>query len=142
MVKKNNKLADLIFIAAEDYISAEILAKNSHPILCEIVNWHCQQAVEKWLKCFLMMKDVDPPYIHDLAELCNLCKDIDASFTTIKDACNQLADVGTKVRYDRGLGLTEEDMHHALTLVNQIHDFFREKYPVIITLPEQDAKDY
>jgi HEPN domain-containing protein len=137
-IHETDKLEDLIFIAAEDYISAEILAKNTHPVLCEIVNWHCQQAVEKWLKAYLLTQKENPPHIHDLSKLCKLCMAHDNSFIDTADSCMQLVELGMKVRYDRGLGLTEDDMRHALSLAKQVQDFFREKYPEIVTVEAED----
>lgn len=39
----------------------------------ETALFHCQQAVEKCLKALLVASDVDPPRIHDLEVLLDLC---------------------------------------------------------------------
>jgi len=75
--------------AVVDLDSAERLAAHGgHP---DAVCFHCQQAVEKWLKARIASRDVDPPRTHDLIALARAagvastdlgCADSDLSFLT------------------------------------------------------------
>jgi HEPN domain-containing protein len=49
-----------------------------------IICFHCQQAVEKYLKGFLILYDVESERTHDLNLLCGLCKGIDAAFVEVE----------------------------------------------------------
>jgi HEPN domain-containing protein len=60
-----------------DLGSAEFLL-GKHPVPVEIICFHCQQSAEKYLKGILVLHGIQPPKIHDLQELCNLCKTVGA----------------------------------------------------------------
>jgi HEPN domain-containing protein len=57
--------------ADADYDSALIL-NNAYRKHNAIICYHCQQAVEKYLKAFLCFHGVIPPKIHVLEALCAL----------------------------------------------------------------------
>jgi HEPN domain-containing protein len=44
-----------------------------NPKETEISCYHAEQCAEKSLKAYLILKDIDPPCIHDLLELNQLC---------------------------------------------------------------------
>jgi len=60
---------------AGDDLDTALLLKEMRPQHHEIICYHCEQAVEKYLKAFLVSKDLMPPKTHDLANLCSLCSD-------------------------------------------------------------------
>ncbi|MDR0320837.1 MAG: HEPN domain-containing protein [Treponema sp.] len=64
---KQTELQQWIEIANNDLAVAQYLAKNMHMVSYEIVCFHCQQAVEKYLKWVLVLHDIEPPKIHDKA---------------------------------------------------------------------------
>lgn len=68
----------------------EITAKSS-------VCFHCQQAVEKFLKAFLFASGVDVKRTHNIEFLLSECSDIDTDFTNIDP--KQLSDFGVEARY-------------------------------------------
>jgi hypothetical protein len=51
--------------ATKDINSAKYLL-GMRPIPLEIICYHCEQAAEKILKCFLIHQDEEPPRTHDL----------------------------------------------------------------------------
>ena len=63
-----------IELADKDLALAEHTAKTMWPIPFELVCFHCQQSIEKYLKAFLVSKGQDPPYVHDLVKLVTLCE--------------------------------------------------------------------
>jgi HEPN domain-containing protein len=51
--------------ATKDINSAKYLL-GMRPIPLEIICYHCEQAAEKILKCYLIHRDEEPPRTHDL----------------------------------------------------------------------------
>lgn len=66
-------------------------------ILTDTICFHCQQAVEKYLKSFLSWHDVDFKPVHDLVYLQQLCSKVDVAFKTL--SLNRLTDFGVPLRY-------------------------------------------
>jgi len=118
-----------IELANKDLALAEHTAKTMRPTPHEIVCFHCQQFVEKYLKAFLVSKGQEPPYIHDLAKLASLCETENPIFGQIKQKCIVLAEYGVQPRYPGGMQIIEEDMVRALHFAADIRNFFREKVP-------------
>lgn len=54
-----------------DYRTAERLLRDDDPIR-EAVAFHCQQAVEKYLKAVLVSRQVEFPKTHSIAQLLDL----------------------------------------------------------------------
>ena len=70
------KLArDWVFFADRDLQTAEIITKDEYP-LTNIVTFHCQQAIEKYLKAYLADNAVPIIKTHDLIKLNNMIKEI------------------------------------------------------------------
>ena len=68
----------------------EIIATSS-------VGFHCQQAVEKYLKAFLISNGVDIKKTHNIEFLLSECADFDSEFSEIDP--KNLSDFGVDVRY-------------------------------------------
>ena len=49
--------------ARQDLDSAKFLS-DMKPLPKDIIGFHCQQAVEKCLKAFLVLHDIEPPRSH------------------------------------------------------------------------------
>ena len=64
-----------ILLADKDLRAAEIILKDEHP-LTNITAFHCQQAIEKYLKAFLIEKDIPVIKTHDLIKLNDMVKEI------------------------------------------------------------------
>ena len=71
MAEQTNTHEDWEFLADRDLTVAEYLT-NMRPIPTEVIAFHCQQAVEKYLKGVLVVLGEEPPYIHDLDILCSM----------------------------------------------------------------------
>jgi HEPN domain-containing protein len=116
-----------IELADKDLALAEHTAKTMWPTPHEIVCFHCQQFVEKYLKAFLVSKGQEPPYIHDLVKLADLCETENPVFGQIKQKCVVLTEYGVQPRYPNEMQIIEEDMARALHLAIDIKNFMREK---------------
>jgi len=108
---------------------AEYLAANMRPVPTEIIAFHCQQAVEKYLKGVLVILKEEPPYTHDLDELCTLSEKHRSSFVSISSPCTVITHFSVQPRYDRGLSLSEDDMRLVLAHIKTIRDFLQKEIP-------------
>ena len=118
-----------IELADNDLAIAIHAAKTMHPVPYEIVCFHCQQFVEKYLKGFLVSRGLEPPYIHDLVKLIVLCEAENPEYEQIKQKCIALTQYGVQPRYPGGMQINEEDMFGALRFAEEIKVFIREKAP-------------
>ena len=78
---------------------AVALHRRRQEPLPDVVCYHCQQCVEKYLKAYLIAQGITPPRIHDLEDLLNLC----AIVAEAKDAVNAMRRLRTVVRRKLGL---------------------------------------
>jgi HEPN domain-containing protein len=116
-------------IAENDILSAEYL-QNMSPIPVEIICYHCQQSVEKYLKGYLALKGVEIIKTHDLILLNKMCQKHDAEFKKIEEACLILTDYGINVRYPFPLDINDSDMHIALIRAREIKEYVLAKAKV------------
>jgi len=110
-------------IADNDLRLAAFSAKNMQPVPYGIICFHCQQAVEKYLKRFLVFHDIEPPKIHDLEELEKICETIKPEFSAIYEKCNVLSGYAVQSRYPNEINIDKNDMDKALLYANEIRDF-------------------
>jgi HEPN domain-containing protein len=110
------------YFADADFDSALILndAQRKHN---EIICYHCQQAVEKYLKAFLCYNGVIPPKIHVLEALCALCSDFDSSFNDIAKDCAYLSPFAVQARYPLEMEITSTNTIKSLEIVQKVKDF-------------------
>jgi HEPN domain-containing protein len=127
--KQTNTPKDWRILAERDMSVAAHLAENMRPIPTEIIAFHCQQAVEKYLKGALVILGEEPPYIHDLDRLCKLAEKHRPSFVSISSPCAIINYFSVQPRYDRGTSLSEEDMCLVLAHTKTIRDFLQKEIP-------------
>jgi len=65
---------DWIALADKDLYAAEIMLKENYS-LTNIVTFHCQQAIEKYLKAFIIENDIPLIRTHDLIKLNGMIKE-------------------------------------------------------------------
>ena len=70
----------------------------SEELLTDVLCYHCQQAVEKYLKTFLISKMVKPPKTHDIITLVEECGKIDSDFESLSDYAYMTA-YASELRY-------------------------------------------
>jgi HEPN domain-containing protein len=105
-----------------DYLVAGHLF-DLHPVQVDIICFHCQQAVEKWLKGYLVsVCDEEPPYTHDLTRLMKLCLAYDSRFEALDLACQVLSQYGVVPRYPDEYEVTELQARRAYELAGQIRE--------------------
>ena len=108
--------------AENDVKTAEILLEHP-PIILDNACFHCQQAVEKYLKAFLIYHKKEILKTHDIEFLIEECAKIDSSFTEID--LKDISSFAVKYRYPSDyLDPTVEEAHYyynvALTIREQV----------------------
>jgi HEPN domain-containing protein len=78
----------------------EIIATSS-------VCFHCQQAVEKYLKAFLIANGMDIKKTHNIEFLLSECADFDSDFANIDP--KELSDFGVEIRYPGDMYIPNQD---------------------------------
>jgi HEPN domain-containing protein len=122
-----NLAADWIRYAANDLISARHLFEDLYPRQTDIAVYLSQQCAEKALKAFLVANNTEPPRIHDLIKLVELCKNIDNSFIEIKTDCERLNPYGSVTRYPNELVIDETIAKTVIERAQKIYDFAAQK---------------
>jgi HEPN domain-containing protein len=130
MAKQTNTPQEWRLLAKRDLDVAVHLAATMVPCPVEIIAFHCQQAAEKYLKGALVVLGEEPPYIHDLDDLCALAEKHRPAFASISSQCTIITQFSVQPRYDAGLGLSEADMRLILAHTKSIREF------LLIAVPE------
>ena len=84
--------------ASRDLMAAEILIDHEPPVL-DAACFHCQQAVEKSLKAFLVWQAVPFEKIHSLTYLMDLCQSREPGFASLREQAEALTPYAVEVRY-------------------------------------------
>ena len=107
----------------DDLRSAEYLSTMHHPTPDEVICFHCQQSAEKYLKAYLYFNDIEPPKIHDLEELLEICLKIDNAFSVLSLKMTVLTNYAVISRYPNELEITNEDMKTAIIYAKEVQEF-------------------
>jgi HEPN domain-containing protein len=101
-------------IAKEDFMVAKVLIKKK---FYSSVTYHCQQAAEKTLKAYLVLKDQPVLKTHDLTKLVELCMQKDGTFKDVYIYARYLNPFSTKFRYPSEHDIP--DYNHAENSIKQ-----------------------
>ena len=112
-----------------DYRSAEALLYEIETPEIDTACFHCQQCAEKYVKAFLVERDVDFPRHHDLVRLLTLCLTIDESFEMLRGNLRRLENCGVIIRYP-GLTVPLEIAHEAFKNASSVRKFIRKKLKI------------
>jgi HEPN domain-containing protein len=115
-------ILEWFYFADADFDSAQIL-NNAYRKHGEIICYHCQQAVEKYLKAFLCYNGIIPPKIHVLETLCALCSDFDSSFNNIARDCAYLSPFAVQARYPLEIEISNVNIVKSLEIAQKVKDF-------------------
>ena len=120
--------------ARHDWDAANFIL-DMRPVPVEIVCYHCQQAVEKTLKGYLVAQGMEPvPRIHDLTQLCLMCQEKDARFANVMQACGYLTVFATQTRSPSSIDPSEVEMNRALDYTKDALAFIQQ----LTQEPEQE----
>jgi HEPN domain-containing protein len=91
--------------------------------------FHCQQAVEKLLKAWLVFRRRPFEKVHDLGLLLYYCASEDRAFETLRDAIEPLTVYAVAFRYPGPADPTRGDVEEALRTVAMVWDFVTARMP-------------
>ena len=111
-----------IIIADNDFDSAKLLNESIRRHY-EIICYHCAQAVEKYLKGYLVYNEIVPRKTHDLLFLNSVCIEKDKRFENIIIGCGFLNRFTGDIRYPHRYETTEADANFSIETVEKIRDF-------------------
>ena len=96
----------------------------------DTICFHAQQCAEKYLKAYLIYKEVEFEKIHDLGDLVSLCSTKDPGFKEIYDTVKELTPFAVDVRYP---GVYKEitlgEARKAVETARKTKEFVTEKLP-------------
>lgn len=84
--------------ADEDFRFAETNLRAGNEFYAQIC-FHFQQAAEKYLKAFIIGKDLAFDKVHDLVHLLKTCATFESAFATLKEDCITLNTAYIETRY-------------------------------------------
>jgi HEPN domain-containing protein len=97
MKEQDEYLKNWLYRANEDIAVIDSLFKIDPVFYSSTICFHAEQAVEKFLKAFLVFHNVDFPRTHDVDFLLLECKKIDPDDFNIE--FGSLSDFGVDIRY-------------------------------------------
>ena len=94
-----------------------------------IVAFHAQQAIEKYLKSFLVKNNKKIIKSHDLLELLDLCLEIDDEFRELENIpLEQITMFATITRYpEMEVDVTDKEAKEAIEIAEKVRDFVLNK---------------
>jgi len=108
--------------AQHDVDTAELALGFARPIT-DTAAFHCQQAVEKLLKAYLISHDHEFEKIHDLRALLLECAKFDRSFREFLDRVGPLTAYAVRFRYPGPNDPTVDEVRWALSVVRKVQTF-------------------
>jgi len=118
------QVKDWILLADTDLNAAELIIKDENP-LTNIIAFHCQQTIEKYLKAYLLEKDNPPIKTHDLIKLNGMIKEIN-DLSIDENKLIMINEVYIESRYPGDLGLlpdgfpTKEEAKEYIKFANEL----------------------
>jgi HEPN domain-containing protein len=114
--------------ADHDIQTAQVAVGLSRPVT-DTAAFHCQQAVEKLLKVYLVWRDRDFEKIHDVRALALECAGFDPAFREQVDRVAPLTAYAVRFRYPGPNDPTVAEVHAALAVVREVREFVLERLP-------------
>ena len=103
------------------------------PEYLDTVTFHCQQAVEKYLKSYLIYKSISFRFVHDLIYLLELIVPNDPDFEPYFDSVSELQSYAVEVRYpNETIFLSNENVENAMRIAKEIRTLITGKMGIDI----------
>jgi HEPN domain-containing protein len=103
------------------------------PEYLDTVTFHCQQAVEKYLKAYLIYLSTEFKFSHDLIYLLDLISNKDSDFNIYYDSVSELQGYAVEVRYpNETIYLSKEQVEKAILIAKEIRGIVINKMNITI----------
>jgi HEPN domain-containing protein len=124
--KEIGSTQDWIIKAQNDLKAAEILYEENGP--SDALCFHCHQSVEKFLKAFLIFKDIHFERIHHLWNLAKLCGKEDKEFLEFEEEFKTLHAYYIELRYPSDVAFyPREECKKVLDMAGKLTQFIIRK---------------
>ena len=116
----NDLVQSWLLKAARDLETAKIVASHL-PDYDDVIAFHCQQAIEKALKGYLIFLDIEFKPVHDLGYLLNLTATKDGAFDIYFEEVDRISRYAVQIRYpDTIIKLTKFQIQEAIAMADLI----------------------
>lgn len=122
---KNLDIANEWFKMAEIDIETAKFLLNMKPMPLEIICYHSQQCVEKYLKGFIALNGGQITKTHDLVLLNKICQTYNSIFKEIENDCIELTDYGVQMRYPFHLEIDFHDVKKAIESTQKVIELIK-----------------
>jgi len=103
------------------------------PEYLDTVTFHCQQAVEKYLKAYLIFLSLDFRYSHDLVYLLDIISQKDKKIEDYYDLVSELQSYAIEVRYpNETIFLSTEKVEEAFHIAKSVRQYISERTNILI----------
>ncbi len=103
------------------------------PEYFDTVTFHCQQAVEKYLKAYLIFQATPFKFSHDLIYLLDLITQKDSDFEFYYDIVSELQGYAVEIRYpNETIYLSKEKVENAMVLARNIRELVSKKMNITV----------
>jgi HEPN domain-containing protein len=97
----------------------------------DIICFHLQQFIEKYLKAFLIYNNIEPKKVHSIEILLNDCTSLDSSFQKYYDNdFLALTDCSVLIRYDELEDVDRKFLEDALIVIEELKEFIESKIKI------------
>jgi HEPN domain-containing protein len=114
---KDHDIAEWLIVADKDTHSAILLNDGNE---LENALYHCTQAVEKYLKAYLIANNIMINYNHHISETLKRCINHDNVFCEIISECNEMTTIVNKLRYPKRMDVTKNHINDAFCLIEKV----------------------
>jgi len=127
MKTKSELIQSWINKADKDLLSAE--HELSFPdAVTETICFHCQQAVEKYLKSYSVFLGIPFSKTHEIGELITKCEKVDQTISILKEEADELTDYAVEIRYpDEWYEPTIEEAKKSYEIAKKVRNFVSKK---------------
>jgi HEPN domain-containing protein len=107
------------------------------PEYLDTVTFHCQQAVEKYLKSYLIFQSTEFRLTHDLIYLLDMISQKDSDFENYYDIVSELQGYAIEIRYpNETIFLSNDKVEKALTIAKEVRNLITKKMNIDIDYNE------
>ena len=132
MNEKVNEIKKWIIKGDHDLGTAKITYLHI-PEYLDTVTFHCQQAVEKYLKAYLIFLSTTFKFSHDLVYLLDLITLNDSDFEKYYDIVSELQGYAVEIRYpNETIFLSNEKVEKAMSIAKTIRELVVMKMSIMI----------
>lgn len=127
-MKKKKDLVRSWLRKAESDLEALNLALSAERAL-DAACFHSQQAVEKYLKAYMIWAGIEFTYVHDISKLIHLCSLKDDNFRQLEESAGKLTPYAVELRYDDEFWPDLHTVQDALDTVPNVKSFVLARLP-------------